>query len=104
MIMERIKDTIQVVFQNWQAERQRSQDRPEAWLKSILTKKELGHIRVKYFKKGVLALSADSSSWLYHLGIKREDILSRLRQKTAAIQEIRFCLGEANAKEKNKTR
>lgn len=102
--MERIADTIQTVFKEWEAQRRQPQNNPEALLKSILSKRELGHIRVKYFKKGVLALSADSSSWLYHLGLKKEGILSELRQKTAAIQEIRFCLGEANAKEKNKTR
>jgi hypothetical protein len=102
--MERITDTIQRVFKDWEVQRQQPQNNPEALLKSILSKKELGHIRVKYFKKGVLALSADSSSWLYHLGLQKEDILFRLRQKTAAIQEVRFCLGEANAKGKNKTR
>jgi hypothetical protein len=101
--MEKITDTIQRVFKEWEVQRQQPQNNPEALLKSILSKKELGHVRVKYFKKGVLALSADSSSWLYHLGLQKEDILSRLRQKTAAIQEVRFCLGEANAKGENKT-
>jgi hypothetical protein len=102
--MERIKDTIQAVFKNWGAQRQRPQDNPEAWLKSILTRRELGHIRVNYFKKGVLGVSVDSSSWLYHLGLKKEDILSRLRQKIVAVRDIRLFIGEVNGKEKNKTR
>lgn len=93
--MERIKDTLQKVMRGIEAKKKGlPADSPEALLKKFLTKKELKHIKFHYFKKGVLNLSVDSSSWLYQLSLQKRDLLAKLTQKSGAIKDIRFRLGE----------
>ncbi len=67
---------------------------PQQWLKKALTKKELGHIRVKYFSKGNLGLSVDSSAWLYILSLKKETILETLKQENPEVKNIILRIGE----------
>ena len=67
---------------------------PQQWLKKALTKKELGHIRVKYFSKGVLGLSVDSSAWLYILSLKKEELVLRLKKENPELKNINFRIGE----------
>jgi len=102
--MELIKDTIQAVIRSWDTERKNGRDNPECLLKKILTKKELEHARANYFRHGILSIGVDSSSWLYHLGLKKADLLTKLRKQSQAIKDIRFYIGEADGQEKNKTR
>lgn len=67
---------------------------PEQWLKKALTKKELRHIKVKYFSKGVLGISVDSSAWLYILSLKKEELLNKLKQESPAVKNINLRIGE----------
>ena len=67
---------------------------PEQWLKKALTTKELQHIKVKYFNRGVLGLSVDSSVWLYALSLKKEELLVKLRKENPTIKNINFRIGE----------
>ena len=67
---------------------------PEEWLKKTLTKKELGHIKVKYFSKGVLGLSVDSSAWLYILSLKKEELLNKLKKESPELKNINLRIGE----------
>ena len=67
---------------------------PEQWLKKALTKKELQHIKVKYFSKGILGLSVDSSAWLYILSLKKEDLLNKLKQESPVVKNINLRIGE----------
>ena len=67
---------------------------PEQWLKKTLTKKELGHIKVKYFSKGVLGLSVDSSAWLYVLSLKKEELLNNLKKENPGLKNINLRIGE----------
>ncbi len=71
-----------------------SEGDPQEWLKKTLTKKELGHIRVKYFNKGVLSLSVDSSVWLYVLSLKKEVMLEQLQKEHPEIKNITLRIGE----------
>ncbi|MDD5560869.1 MAG: DciA family protein [Candidatus Omnitrophica bacterium] len=66
---------------------------PQDWLKKALTKKELGHIKVKYFSKGVLGLSVDSSAWLYILSLKKEELLNRLKKENPGLKNINLRIG-----------
>jgi len=102
--MELIKDTVQAVIKAWDEEIKAGRGSPASLLKSILTKKELQHARVNYFKKGVLSVNVDSSGWLYHLGSKKEALLAKLRKQSGGIQDIRFYIGEIDGQKKNKTR
>ena len=93
--MERIKDTIQQVMQGLKLKKIASPEHdPAAWLKKTLTKKELGHIRFKYFKNGILYVDVDSSGWLYSLTLKKDRVLSRLTQDKRGVKDIRFRIGE----------
>ena len=67
---------------------------PQQWLKKTLTKKELRHIKVKYFSKGTLGLSVDSSSWLYILSLKKEELLDKLKEESPELKNINFRIGE----------
>lgn len=71
-----------------------SGDNPQEWLKKALTKKELGHIKVKYFSKGVLGLNIDSSAWLYALSLKKEALLANLQKKHPELKNISLRIGE----------
>lgn len=93
--MEAIKDTIKDLMRNWETRKKLPAGyQPEALLRKVLTKKELGHIKFNYFKKGILNVYVDSSSWLYNLTLQKEALLARLSVKAPAIKDIRFRLGE----------
>ncbi|MCM8797051.1 MAG: hypothetical protein NC923_04145 [Candidatus Omnitrophica bacterium] len=95
--MEKIQDTIVAVMQELRDKtRCPSEGNPEIWLKNTLTKKERRHIKFKYFKKGIIGVDVDSSSWLYNFNLKKEHLIERLRQKTDKIKDIYFRLGEIN--------
>jgi len=94
-VMEIIKETILTVMQELSDKKSApAKHNPQAWLENILTKKELRHIKVNYFKPGVLALLVDSSTWLYQLNLKKEQILESLRQDGHDVGDIRFYIGE----------
>jgi len=93
--MERIQDTVLNVIQGLEAKRQGlPNDGPETILKKVLTKKELGHIKVNYFKKGTLGVNVDSSAWSYQFNLHKEGLLSRIKTYTSAIKDIKFRIGD----------
>lgn len=93
--MEPLKNTLETVMKELSAKKNASSDADwQQWLKKALTKKELGHIKVKYFSKGVLSLNVDSSSWLYALSLKKEELLTKLKKEHPAIKSINLRIGE----------
>jgi hypothetical protein len=93
--MELLKNTLDEVMRQLGAKKNVFQESgPQQWLKKALTKKELGHIRVKYFSKGILGLSVDSSAWLYVLSLKKEDLLQELKKEHPELKNINFRIGE----------
>ncbi len=93
--MELLKDSVYGVMKNLVAKGGGFQDKDlSGCLKKILTKKELGHIKVKYFKNGVLSLNIDSSPWLYSVSLKKEKLLACLREKEPGLKDIKFFIGE----------
>lgn len=91
--MEAIKGIVESVLQGWEKEKAVPTG-PDGFLKKVLTKKELEHIKVNYFKKGVLSIKVDSSAWLYHLTLQKGRIIARLTAESADIKDIRFSMGE----------
>jgi len=67
---------------------------PEEWLSLALTKRQMRHIKVKYFRKGILGLNVDSSSWLYTFSLQKEGLLRQLQGQAPALKDIRFSVGE----------
>ena len=93
--MEPLKNTVDQLMAGLAAKKNSSCDAgPEQWLKKALTKKELGHIKVKYFSKGILGLSVDSSTWLYALSLKKEDLLGKLKKDNPGLKNIILRIGE----------
>jgi len=93
--MELLKNTLDEVMRDLSAKKMGSLGvGPQGWLKKALTKKELGHIRVQYFSKGVLGLSVDSSVWLYILSLKKEELLNKLKKANPGLKNINLHIGE----------
>lgn len=67
---------------------------PQDWLRKVLTKRELGHIKFQYLRKGILGIKVDSSSWLYSLNLKKEGLLNKLKKYSDQIKEIRLSIGD----------
>jgi len=95
--MELLKNTVADLMRQLGAKKTVFQDNgPQQWLKKALTKKELGHIRVKYFSKGILGLTVDSSAWLYILSLKKEELLKELKKENPELKDINFRIGEVS--------
>ncbi|MFA6130363.1 MAG: hypothetical protein WC731_05210 [Candidatus Omnitrophota bacterium] len=93
--MEILKNTIDEVMRDLASKKTDFPDAgPQEWLKKTLTKKELGHIKVKYFSRGVLGLSVDSSAWLYILSLKKEELLGKLKKENPGLKNINLRIGE----------
>jgi hypothetical protein len=93
--MEPLKNTLENLMRQLTDKKTVFQDSgPAQWLKKALTKKELGHIRVKYFSKGILGLTVDSSVWLYTLSLKKEALLKELKKENPELKNIDFRIGE----------
>jgi hypothetical protein len=93
--MQNIKDVVYHVMEGLASKKKGTDtEHPRAWLKKVLTKQELAHIKLNYFKKGVLGVWVDSSSWLYSLNLKKTGVLAGLRRLSKDIQDIRFRIGD----------
>jgi hypothetical protein len=94
--MEAINKTIKGLIRDWESKRQLHQDTdPQDLLEKALNKKELAHIQFHYFRNGVMGLKVDSSTRLYYLSLKKEDLLVKLRKHfRSAIKDVRFSIGE----------
>jgi len=93
--MEHLKKTVAQVMAGLSVKKNISPDAdPEECLKKTLTKKELGHIKVKYFNKGIVGLSVDSSVWLYALNLKKEKMLALLKEEISSFKDIKLNIGE----------
>jgi hypothetical protein len=94
--MELIKDTITSVIHDLVAKKSgaAADADPEGWVKKALTKKELRHIKVNYFKKGVLCLSVDSSAWLYNFNLQKSSLLARISKQSKTVENLKFYLGD----------
>lgn len=92
--MELIKDTIAAVLKRIQGGAICDDTSPEALLKKLLTKEELEHIKVQYFRRGILHAGVDSSSRLYSLSLRKDALVDRMRRENRDIKDIRLFIGE----------
>ncbi|MFH0855580.1 MAG: DciA family protein [Candidatus Omnitrophota bacterium] len=93
--MEKIKDTIETVIKDLMLKKSGAgDDGPQGWLRKVLTKRELGHIKFQYFRKGVLGLITDSSGWLYSLNLKKDALLEKFKKCSQEIKDVRFSIGD----------
>jgi len=103
--MEKIKETIYRVMRELDYKQKDSlPDVVGAWLTSALSAKERRHINSYSQHKGILRLRVDSSSWIYHLNLKKEVLLGGIRQQLPQIKDIRFFVSDKNEKGKFKNK
>jgi len=93
--MDNIKNTILSVLKNLETrtEQARIAD-PARHFNEIFTKKELRHLKPAYFRKGIVAVTVDSSSWMYHLSLRKQELLRKLSALNPDVKDIRFVIGE----------
>jgi len=93
--VEQIKETVKNVLGALEAKQKPDpQEKLKILLKKLLTKKEAKHIQFHYLKKGILHIKVDSSTWLYHVNLRKEDLLAKISKGFNAIKDIRFHIGE----------
>ena len=93
--MDKIKDLIEDVIRNLTIKKLEDKGvDPEGWLKKTLTKKELGHIKFHYFRKGVLGVRVDSSAWMYSLSLKKVELLRKVKVYNPGIKAIHLSIGD----------
>ncbi|HRZ13987.1 MAG TPA: DciA family protein [Candidatus Omnitrophota bacterium] len=92
--MEDIKTTVQAVLNNLHKHGGAGPaPGPDDWLDRVLTKQERRYVAVAYFRNGVLGLKVDSSSRLYHLNLRRQELKDKLAAFCAEIKDIRLSVG-----------
>jgi hypothetical protein len=92
-----IKDAVRSVINRLQVRQEvGGEEDPLDAMKNILTKSELEHIKINYFRKGLIYAYVDSSSWLYTCTLKKEIYLKQIRLACPSVQDIRFRIGEVH--------
>lgn len=90
--MEEIKNIVYNIIQGLEKKKVESPQTPEELLKKFLTKKELKHIKIKYFQRGILRVGVDSSVWLYAMGSKKEEFLKQFNLYGGFVKDVQFFL------------
>ena len=91
--MESIKTTVNAVLDHLHKHGAGPAPGPDDWLDRVLTRQERRGVAVAYFRNGVLGLKVDSSSRLYHLNLRRQELKDKLAAFCKEIKEIRLSVG-----------
>ncbi len=65
----------------------------EVW-NIVLDVKELEHTQLVGINNGVLFVYVDSSVWLYHFNVRKNNILQKVSKRIPEIQDVRFKIGK----------
>jgi len=95
--MDTIKDAINSFLHELEDKRNKiSKLNPDEQLKKVLTKRELEHIKLNNFKKGILSFIVDSSSWMYYFNLKKETLIKEFKKDIKDLKDIRFRIGDVH--------
>jgi len=95
--MDTIKDAISSFLHELEDKRNKiSKLNPDEQLKKVLTKRELEHIKLNNFKKGILSFIVDSSSWMYYFNLKKETLIKEFKKDIKDLKDIRFRIGDVH--------
>lgn len=99
--MEDLKITVAAVLKDLETRKtQAAANDPARYFDKVFAKKELRHIRPAYFRNGICAISVESSTWMYHLNLRKQDLLAKMRDFLPDIKDIRFVIGEIKVAKK----
>jgi predicted nucleic acid-binding Zn ribbon protein len=70
----------------------------ESWTEAV-GEEVASHTRPKAFKGTLLLVTVDSSVWMYHLSMMKQEIIARINKKLGeeTLREIRFSIGHVEA-------
>ena len=98
--MDDIKTTIFAVLKELETRKcQAAATDPAQHFSKVFDKKELRHIKPAYFRKGILAITVDSATWMYHLSMRKQEVLRRLVELSKEVKDVRFVIGEIEAQD-----
>jgi hypothetical protein len=93
--MDEIKTTIAAVLKELETRKvQAAASDPAQHFSKVFAKKELQHLKLAYFRKGILAITVDSATWMYHLSMRKQEVLRRLSDLSKDVKDVRFVIGE----------
>jgi len=93
--MDDIKTTIFAVLKDLETRKCRAAATdPAQHFSKVFAKKELQHIKPAYFRKGILAITVDSATWMYHLSMRKQEVLRKLAGLNKDVKDVRFVIGE----------
>ena len=93
--MDDIKSTIVAVLKDLETRKDRAAAvDPAQHFSKVFSRKELAHIELAYFRKGILAITVDSATWLYHLNLRKQELLRKMVELSAEVKDIRLVIGE----------
>jgi hypothetical protein len=92
--MEKLGETVKQVLDD--LSRKRGNDGApsiQERFSSLLTAKEKEHASAMYFRKGILGVTVDSSSWMYYFITRKKDLLSGMSGHLKGLNDIKFTVG-----------
>ncbi|HQO37349.1 MAG TPA: DciA family protein [Candidatus Omnitrophota bacterium] len=93
--MDDIRTTIAAVLKDLETRKTKTAaSDPAQYFAKVFAKKELRHVRLAYFRNGICAIAVDSAPWMYHLNLRKRDLLAKLREYSMDVKDIRFVIGE----------
>jgi len=101
--METIKQTLEVVFKDLQARKEKAAEvTPDFLAKKVFSRKELEHCQTGFLKNGILQIKVDSSTWLYYFNLHKKEALEKLSGQNSQIKDLKFSLGEIPRKKEGR--
>jgi hypothetical protein len=93
--MDDIKSTIAQVLGDLKTRKEKAAAAdPAQHFSRVFAKKELSHVKPAYFRKGILAVTVDSATWLYHLSLRKQELIRKMAELSKEVKDIRFVIGE----------
>jgi hypothetical protein len=94
--MDSIKNTLEAVFRELERKKNEAPaEDPEEIFRKALGTRDAAHAQFKNFRAGVIYIGVDSTGWLYQLGMKKTELLSKIRALSPGlnVKDMRFSLG-----------
>lgn len=93
---ERIDGVIKSIIEGMHKDGRPTSETVEAIWKNIAGDKAACHTKPVHLRKKCLIVNVDGSSWLYELTLKKDSLLSGLKDKLGEdkIKELQFRIGE----------
>ena len=93
--MDDIKNTIAAVLKDLEMRKDLTAvNDPAQHFGKVFSKRELLHLEPAYFRKGILAITVDSATWLYHVSLRKQELLRKFKELSTEVKDVRFVIGE----------